>query len=120
MIHVSTQESHHLADYLRTVNRLYPLQYYICIFALVIPYALHCMSRKLGLIIYLGKCILCAAVGVVVAAVVRPIRTSQRGGGFFFSVYSSAFLLVLGLLNIGAVLCYFLSVISNQVILYHC
>ena len=35
--HVSTQESHHQADYLRTVNTLYPLQYYICIFCIRDP-----------------------------------------------------------------------------------
>ena len=29
--HVSTRESHRQADYLRTVNILYPLQYCVCI-----------------------------------------------------------------------------------------
>ena len=49
LLHVSTQEIHHQADYLRIVNTLYPLQYYICIFCIrEIPYALHCLSRKLG------------------------------------------------------------------------
>jgi hypothetical protein len=49
LLHVSTQESHHQADYLRTVNTLYPLQYYTYVsFALGIPYALHCVIRKPG------------------------------------------------------------------------
>ena len=52
------------------------------------------------------------AVGVVVAAVVRPIRTSQRGGDSSF--LSFCVLLILGLLSIGAVLCYFLSVILES------
>jgi len=72
---VSTQESHRQADYLRTVNTLYPLQYYICIFCIRDPYALHCVSRKPGFIIYLDKSILCEAVGVVIAPAVRPTRT---------------------------------------------
>jgi len=45
--HVSTQDSHRQADCLRTINTLYTLQYYTCnFFALGIPYALHCVSRK--------------------------------------------------------------------------
>ena len=69
------------------------------------------MGRKPRFFTYLDKSMLCAAVGVVRAAFVRPTRTSRRGGGgvFLFSVYSSAFLLVLGLLSIGAVLYCFLS-----------
>jgi len=35
--HVSTQESHGQADYLRTVNTLYPLQYYTCNFCIRDP-----------------------------------------------------------------------------------
>jgi len=33
-------------------------------------------------ITYFDKSILCAAVGVVIAAVVRPTRASQWGGGY--------------------------------------
>ena len=78
-------------------------------FALGIPYALHCASRKPGFIIYLDKSILCTAVGVIIAAIVRPTRTFRQGGDVFLcTVYSYAFLFVLSLLSIGAVLCYFL------------
>ena len=57
--------------------------------------------------------------GVVIAAVVHPTRTSQ--GGVLFSVYSSAFLLVLGLLSIDAALYYFLSaILESSDFLYHC
>jgi len=109
--HVSTQESHRQADCLRTFNT-YTLYSIIHVtFALGIPYALQCVSKKPWFIIYLlvDKNRLCAAVGVVISAVVRPTRTSQPGRGvFLFSVYSSAFLLVLGLLSSGAVLYCFL------------
>ena len=57
------------------------------------------------------------------AAVVRPTRASQWGGVFLFSVFSSPFLHVLGLLSTGAVLCYLLSAIlesSDIVSLFSC
>ena len=76
------------------------------------------MSRKPVFFTYLDKSVLCAAVGVVIAAVFRPTRTSQRGCGggvFLFSVYSSALLLVLGLLSIGAFLyCFLRAIFGNK------
>ena len=57
------------------------------------------------------------------AAVVRPTRASQWGGVFLFSVFSSPFLHVLGLLSTGAVLYYLLSAIlesSDFVSLFSC
>jgi len=59
-------------------------------------------------------------VGVVIAAIVGPNRTSQREGWggwwcvFLFSVCSSAFLLVFSLLSIVAALYYFLSAILES------
>jgi len=71
------------------------------------------------------------AVGVVIVAIVHPTRASQWGWGggwgqwcvFLFSVYSSTFLLVFGLLSTGAVLYYLLSAIlesSDFVSLFSC
>ena len=69
------------------------------------------MSRKSGFVTNLGRSKLCAAVGVVIAAIFRLAHTSQQGGGgwgvFLLSVYSSAFLT-------GADLCYFLSAILES------
>jgi len=79
--HVSTQESHHQADYLRTVNTLYPLQYYTCKFCIRDPVCITICEYKTWSIIYLDKSTLCAAVGVVISAVVRRTCTSQRRGG---------------------------------------
>jgi len=61
------------------------------------------VSRKSGFVTNLDGSILCAAVGVVIAAVVHLARTSQQGGWgvFLLSVHSSAFL-------IGADIYYFL------------
>jgi len=60
--HVSTQESHHQAEYLRTVKCITLYSIIHVTIALGIPYALQWVSRKSGFVTNLGRSELCAAV----------------------------------------------------------
>jgi len=72
--HVSTQKSHHQADYLRNIKCIILYSIIHVTIALGILYALHWVSRKSGFVTNL-------AVVVVIATVCRLARTSQQWGG---------------------------------------
>jgi len=78
--HVSTQESHHQAEYLRTIKYIILYSTIHITIALGILYALHWMGIKSGIVTNLDRCKLSAAVGVVVAAVIPYF---SAGGGCF-------------------------------------